>query len=342
MELIDRYVKEVGRHLPRNKRGDIQAELQSTLVDTLEARVQGEPSEEDVVELLKEFGPPQKVAASYWPEGQYLIGPKLYPLFRLVVGITLTVFIIVQLVLLGISAVFTQEIISTLSVLDILGELISSAFTAFGIIVIVFAVLQRFDVRPETYQEWDPRDLPADEEESPIKRGGILAEITFSLVLIAILLFLPDKIGVVVSPGTELILNPVIGEYIPWLVLSILLSIALDVVLLWRGRWETSTRLAKIGTNLFGLYVMYILITSHTAWLAQEGAAEFLYTLQLLPAGAFPDPESVLIFSMHAFRLAFVIAFIVIIIDTIRMVYQLIKHQVNTSARITLPLDMEK
>lgn len=342
MELIDRYVKEVGRHLPRNKRGDIQAELQSTLVDTLEARVQGEPSEEDVVELLKEFGPPQKVAASYWPEGQYLIGPKLYPLFRLVVGITLTVFIIVQLVLLGISAVFTQEIISTLSVLDILGELISSAFTAFGIIVIVFAVLQRFDVRPETYQEWDPRDLPADEEESPIKRGGILAEITFSLVLIAILLFLPDKIGVVVSPGTELILNPVIGEYIPWLVLSILLSIALDVVLLWRGRWETSTRLAKIGTNLFGLYVMYILITSHTAWLAQEGAAEFLYTLQLLPAGAFPDPESVLIFSMHAFRLAFVIALIVIIIDTIRMVYQLIKHQVNTSARITLPLDMEK
>lgn len=342
MELIDRYVKEVGRHLPRNKRGDIQAELQSTLVDTLEARVQGEPSEKDVVELLKEFGPPQKVAASYWPEGQYLIGPKLYPLFRLVVGITLTVFIIVQLVLLGISAVFTQEIISTLSVLDILGELISSAFTAFGIIVIVFAVLQRFDVRPETYQEWDPRDLPADEEESPIKRGGILAEITFSLVLIAILLFLPDKIGVVVSPGTELILNPVIGEYIPWLVLSILLSIALDVVLLWRGRWETSTRLAKIGTNLFGLYVMYILITSHTAWLTQEGAAEFLYTLQLLPAGAFPDPESVLIFSMHAFRLAFVIAFIVIIIDTIRMVYQLIKHRVNTSARITLPLDMEK
>lgn len=342
MELIDRYVKEVGRHLPRNKRGDIQAELRSTLVDTLEARVQGEPTEQDEVELLKEFGPPQKVAASYWPEGQYLVGPKLYPLFRMVVGITLTVFVIVQLVLLGVSVVFSQEVISLVSVGEIFGQLISSAFTAFGIIVIVFAVLQRFDVKPETSQEWDPLHLPAVEVEDPIRRGGIVAEITFSLVVIAILLFLPDKIGVVISPGTELILNPVIREYIPWIILAILLSIALDVVLLWRGRWETGTRLAKIGTNLFGLYVLYLLITSHTAWLAQEGATGFLYTLNLLPEGPFPDQESVLIFSMHAFRLAFVIAFIVIVIDTIRMVYRLIRNQITPSVTIPLPLDTKK
>jgi hypothetical protein len=103
MELIDRYVHEVGRQLPRKNRTDIQAELQSTLVDTLEARVEGEPSQDDEVELLKEFGPPQKVAASYWPEGQYLIGPRLYQLFRMVVGIALTVFVIVQLVLLGVA-----------------------------------------------------------------------------------------------------------------------------------------------------------------------------------------------------------------------------------------------
>ncbi len=69
MELIDRYVYEVGRHLPRKDRSDIQVELQSTLVDTLEDRVEGDPSQEDVVALLKEFGSPQKVAASYWPQG---------------------------------------------------------------------------------------------------------------------------------------------------------------------------------------------------------------------------------------------------------------------------------
>jgi len=338
MELIDRYVYEVGRHLPRKNRTDIQVELQSTLVDTLEDRVEGEPSQEDVVELLKEFGPPQKVAASYWPEGQYLIGPKLYPLFRMVVGIALTVFIIVQLVLLGIAAVFGQEILTFLSVLDILSEMIGSVFTAFSIIVIVFAVLQRFDVRPETNQEeWDPRNLPHVEEVDTVSRGGTVAEITFSLVIIAILLFLPDKIGVVISPGMEIILNPVIISYIPLIIASILLGIALDVILLWRGRWETGTRLAKIGTNLFGIYVLYVLVSGHNAWLAQEGVGGFLTFLEALPDGSISNQGSVLVIGMHAFRLAFIIALIVVSVDTIKMLYQLLKRLIGRPVTLDLP-----
>ena len=338
MELIDRYVYEVGRHLPRKNRADIQVELQSTLVDALEARVQGEPSQGDVVELLKEFGPPQKVAASYWPQGQYLIGPSLFPLFRMVVGIVVTVFIIVQLVLLGIAMVFNQEILTFLSVLDIFSEMIGSAFTAFSIVVIVFAVLQRFDVRPDTVDaDWDPRELPQVEEVDTVSRAGTVAEITFSLVIIAILLFLPDKIGVVISPGMQIILNPVIRNYIPMIILSISLGIALDVILLWRGRWETGTRLAKIGTNLFVIYVLAVLITGHNAWLAQEGVGGFLTFLEVLPDGAFSDQESVLVISMHAFRLAFSIALIVVSVDTIKMVYQLLKRLIGRPVTLDLP-----
>ena len=338
MELIDRYVYEVGRHLPRKNRADIQVELQSTLVDTLEARVQGEPSQEDMVVLLKEFGPPQKVAASYWPQGQYLIGPSLFPLFRMVVGIVVTVFIIVQLVLLGIAVVFNQEILTFMSVLDIFSEMIGSAFTAFSIVVIVFAVLQRFDVRPDTVDaDWDPRELPQVEEVDTVSRGGMVAEITFSLVIIAILLFLPDKIGVVISPGMQIILNPVIRNYIPMIILSISLGIALDVILLWRGRWETATRLAKIGTNLFVIYVLAVLISGHNAWLAQQGLEGFLSFLEALPDVAFSDQESVLILGMQAFRLGFSIGLIVISIDTIKMVYQLLKRLIGRPVTLDLP-----
>lgn len=35
-EMIERYVHEVGRHLPRKNREDIQMELHSLLQDTLE------------------------------------------------------------------------------------------------------------------------------------------------------------------------------------------------------------------------------------------------------------------------------------------------------------------
>lgn len=338
MELIDRYVYEVGRRLPRKNRADIQVELRSTLVDTLEARVEGEPTQEDEVELLEEFGPPQQVAASYWPQGQYLIGPSLYPLFRMVVGIALLVFVIVQLVLLGIALVFNQEVLTFTSVLEIFSGMIGSVFTAFGIIVIVFAVLQRFDVKPDTEEEeWDPRQLPQIEEVDTVSRGGTVAEITFGLVIIGILLFLPDKIGFVISPGLEIILNPVISSYIPLFILSLLLGIALDVILLWRGRWETWTRLGKIGTNLFGIYVLYVLITGHNAWLVQEGVGGFFSFLETLSESAFPNRESILVLGMHAFRLAFFIAIIVISVDTVKLVYQLIKRLVSKPVRLDLP-----
>jgi hypothetical protein len=150
MELIDRYVHAVGRQLPRKKRADIEAELRSALADSLEARSQGEPTQDQVVGVLKEFGRPEKVAASYWSEGQYLIGPRLFPLFRMVVGIALTVFVVVQLVLVGVTAVFNP---GALPGIEFFSDLINSAFMAFGVIVIVFAVLQRFDVNPEMEKE---------------------------------------------------------------------------------------------------------------------------------------------------------------------------------------------
>ena len=41
MNIIDRYLHEVGRFLPRKNREDILAEIRSHLSDTLEERVQG-------------------------------------------------------------------------------------------------------------------------------------------------------------------------------------------------------------------------------------------------------------------------------------------------------------
>jgi hypothetical protein len=341
MDLIERYVHAVGRQLPRKNRADIQAELQSTLVDTLEDRVQGEASQEDEVALLKEFGPPEKVAASYWPEGQYLIGPKLYPLFRMVVGIVLIVFVVVQLILLGVTVVFNQ---TALPNLEFLTDFVGSIFSTIGIIVLVFAVLQRLDVRPEMDEEdWDPRELPAISEVDTVSRRGTVAEITFGLILIAILLFLPDNIGVVLNPWADVkqvILNPVLIRYMPLIILSLLLGIGLDVFLLWQGRWTTLTRIAKIATNLFGMYVLYVLIAGHNAWLAQQGAADFFSALEALPEGVALPIETIQIIVMQAFRLAFVVALIVTAVETINMIYKLVKRLVgNATSSPVVPVE---
>ena len=338
MYLIDRYVREVGRHLPRKNRADIQAELQSLLVDSLEDRLEGEASEEDVVNLLKEFGPPEKVAASYWQEGQYLIGPRLYPFFRMVVGIVLLVFVIVQLVLLGIALVFDQAAIPTLGWF---ADFFGSLFSAFGIIVLVFAALQRLGVQPDTEEEeWDPRSLPKDEDDDPISVRGTIIETTFGLIIIAILLFLPDKIGAFTSLGGEFYPNPVLQTHLTLIIVSILLGIGLDVFLLWKGQWTNITRLAKIGVNLFVIFVLYQLVDAHTTWLAAHNASGFFSTLEAPPQGTNASPEQIQIIVMQSFRLAFVIALIVLVLETIRLVYQFIK-KTFFSARPPLTVSAE-
>ena len=64
MRLFDRYVHQVGRRLSRQMRADIEAELRSLLIDSLEGRT-GRPtegeiacSEDEQAAILQEFGPP--------------------------------------------------------------------------------------------------------------------------------------------------------------------------------------------------------------------------------------------------------------------------------------------
>src|SRR5512144_2866517 len=103
MNLINKYIAEVGKHLPRRNRADIGAEIRSTLEDMLEERKQAQGTLDDtaVMELLKEYGAPRKVAESYVGP-RYLIGPRMYPFFEMVTRIVLIVLLAVTLMGLGI------------------------------------------------------------------------------------------------------------------------------------------------------------------------------------------------------------------------------------------------
>jgi hypothetical protein len=333
MTLIDRYVHEVGRRLPRKNRADIQTELRSLLVDALEDRAGPEPTEAEIAELLKEHGPPKAVAASYHPEGQYLIGPALYPLFKLVTGITLAAVLGAQLLAWGLALLAGQGSFAPLQILE---WLLSGVPAAFGTIVIVFAILQRFEVRPDTAdKEWDPESLPRIEEAITVKRGERIFGIVMGIVILVLLVFFPQWIGFVMFPGGEFFANPVIPRFIGWISISILASIGLDIYLLWQRQWTTATRIAKVAVNLLSLAILLLLVQGHTAWLADHGAGGMIAALQGLADIADGGWQ---IIGMQAFRLAFGVAAIVIIVDTIMMVYRMIRYSYRRSSASTIPL----
>jgi len=324
MSLIDRYIHEVGRHLPRKIRSDIQAELRSLLIDALEDRAGREPAEDEVAEMLKEFGVPKQVAASYYPEGQYLIGPALYPLFRMVAGIVLAAVLGAQLLAWGVTYFIAQNLIAPLGALE---GLMNSIPSALGMVVIVFAILQWFEVRPETEGEpWNPESLPEINEAETVKRGERVFGIVMGIVILVVLVFFPESIGFVKSPGSGLFTNPVIAQYIGWISFSLLVGIGLDIYLLWQRRWGTTTRLVKIAANLLSVTILFLLVQGYTAWLESHGPSGFFAAIERLS----DISEGWQVIGMEAFRLAFGVALIIISLETLVMIFRFVRANLKS------------
>ena len=263
MKLIDRYIAEVGRHLPRKQRADIEAEIRSTLEDMLEERKQAEGavSEAEVIELLKEYGAPRDVADSYVGP-RYLIGPRIYPTFELVTRIVLIVLFGIALAGLGLglaqSSLTGAEFMKTIadSALGLFGGLV----TAFGNIVLAFAILER--VLPakefEEEAEWNPAELAREPDPDRVKFGEQIFEMFFLVVFLVIFNLYPGLIGIgFFNENDWVFISPILTQaffsYLPWLNILILLQLGFNIILLRRGWWNTGLRIANIILEVAGI-----------------------------------------------------------------------------------------
>jgi len=275
MELIERYVNEVGRRLPRRQRDEVRRELRSALLDAVEGSA-GEANEEKVVAALERLGPPEAVAASYRPADQYLIGPDLYPDFQRVLGIVATVLLslLVGVFALTLLAGRTEGAELGSRLLGFVGTLFNVLWVAFAVVVLIFAGLQRLEVEPDRgNRKWDPRRLPAVRDVDVAGRGELAFGIVAAGTFLALLHVFKDAIGIVVKPGGELLLNDVLVRYVPWVSAALVLSMALHACLFWRGRWEWPTRIADFAIDVFGLAVLYRIVVAVTAEKATLAAA---------------------------------------------------------------------
>jgi hypothetical protein len=268
MNLIESYVSEVGQNLPKKVRADIESEIRSLIQDTLEDRSQAAGQavdEEMVVAVLKEFGPPAKMAASYLPP-RYLIGPRLFPTFILVIRIVLALVAIVSLVRLGVGfgqSGGTPEAMGRVFS-EILTGFITSALSVLGNVVFIFAILEwALPKVAGKSKEWDPRSLKERDESEDARPLSLIWEIAWIVVALLIFNFYPQWVGIgSLSNGTWTfapILSAEFFRYLPWLSGIWVLYIALDVILLRSGRWQAGTRWFKAALSLVNLIILILM-----------------------------------------------------------------------------------
>jgi len=267
MDLIERYLVAVRRHLPTALQADIVDELAGNLRSEAEGMAEclGRPlTSGEQEQMLKSHGHPWLMASRYLPQ-QQLVGPALYPYYRQT--ITMVLFWVVLPITIGggaLAAAYAQESGQTRA--RALGAAWNGTIYSVGIITIVFAILERQRVRVTALDNWQPSQLPAPQDGRAVSRGeslfSLITTITFLMLWIDVIR-LPE-IAEWGSTPVRFVPEAVWSAvYLP-ILLSVLVTIAtsfVDLMRPWRTMLFSVTKV--VNAVAFAGIVVFVLRARH-------------------------------------------------------------------------------
>jgi hypothetical protein len=316
MELLERYLKAVRRHLPWSRQDDIIAEMRANLEAQLEDKQAelGRPlTAEETEAWVKQLGSPLQVAARYQRQ-QYLIGPALYPTYSYVLRLVLTWLTVIYVVANAVTIAVSNQ--GGEKVLDAALRLPSIWLINAGIVTLIFALIELASVRsPEKFRgleamaepmtaPWSPMDLPTLGESDgdwskPRSFMRALLEVFAGSVFLGWLLLVPHYPFLLFGPGAWYLqslpyqLAPVWWTFY-WLVVPInIFELAWKVADLARGAWQRQpSRARHLAMHALSLVPLCVLLAApnHMLFLLKNpamDAAEYGATVASANNGVF-------------------------------------------------------
>lgn len=257
-DMMSRYIYQVVKRVPKEQQKEIEMELQELISDMAE----GEDTSMD--EVLVKLGNPADLAKRYRDDKRYVIGPEYYENYVWVMEIVMTAVLVsalvsgmVQIILEGsdIIEVFTETLANT----------ITSVIGTFGIVTVIFAVLERQQVNVDLKKEkqweienltWTPKLLlPIPDKKAAISRGESVISIVFIVIFCGLIIFAPQLIGAYIFEDEQFIRSiPIFNlkqwnMLLPFLLLSSIIGFADEMVRLVTGCY---CRLVMISNIISG------------------------------------------------------------------------------------------
>jgi hypothetical protein len=290
MELLDRYLQAVKKHLPWQRQDDIVAELRANLEAQLEDKEAelGRPlTTEEAEGWLKQIGSPIQVAARYQRQ-QYLIGPAIFPTYSF----------ILKLVLTWATVIYAIANALTIAVGNQGGEAVLQAALRLpwiwlinaAIVTLIFAVVEQTRVRfPEKFRafgpmagsmagpmaaQWSPLDLPPvgagdGEWAKPRSFTRALLEVFSGGLFLAYVLLVPHYPFLLLGPGAWYLkalpyqLAPAWWTFYWLLVCLNTFELAWKIVDLARGAWQRRpNRARRLAMHALSLIPLGILLAA--------------------------------------------------------------------------------
>ncbi|MDG1025485.1 MAG: hypothetical protein P8N94_00880 [Gammaproteobacteria bacterium] len=242
---LDRYLADVQSYLPRKNRRDIVDELRANLTEKL-ADQAVEPgvavNEESQIKTLSEFGHPLRVAAQYQGEARSLIGPTLYPFYRVSVLVSLAISTCITLIVLASEILFRVD----------LGDVsrpwvfVNTYIYIVGVITVGHVLTERLMERHQYLDSWEPNALE--------QRDNALASVWGALIsCIAAVTWLTILNLVSIEYSLDTFLgrnqNP-IHTLVLWMKIETVILIPQYFYLVFNQAWSKNRMLLRIGSEL--------------------------------------------------------------------------------------------
>ena len=294
MELLNRYLEAVKKHLPWEGQDDILAELRANLEAQLEDKEAelGRPlTKEEAEEWLKQLGSPIQVAARYQRQ-QYLIGPSVFPMYWYILRLALTwctiLYAIAKTVEIAAKGLGASAIIG--AALGLPWILLINA----ALVTLVFAAIEAAGTQfpgkclpfAPMAPAWTPSGLPRievrPEQKAPLSFAKALAEVIFGFVFFVWLLLIPHYPYLLFGPGAWYLaslpykLAPVWWPFYWCLVAINGFELAWKTVHFASGTWQKRQRVRHLAMNLLSLVPLGLLLSApdHALFLLKSPAAD--------------------------------------------------------------------
>ncbi|HVY89753.1 MAG TPA: hypothetical protein VG942_12840 [Hyphomonadaceae bacterium] len=255
--VLEAYVLDVVRRLPRRQRNDVGVELRNLLAESLRDRAADAghaANNQMALDIVRDFGRPDDVAARYHPPGDPIIPPQQSAAFAWT----------------GLIGIAIQWSVTLPMAFDNGGSAIGAWWVTYGLgafwwpgFLVTIAIIAGFVRRrwPASPQAWRPKGLDTDTINRPLHLAGFAAALVGIGIWVAQAWFVltsssPAARALAFAPDFLITRAPVIMLY--WAA-----GLTLMLVVIMEGRWRPLTRQVNLG--------LQVLVCALMAWLILGG-----------------------------------------------------------------------
>ena len=268
MELLERYLNQIKKHLPLKDREDTLNELRSLILEEFDSKSIDSNDEDFLYEIIKRNGYPIEVASRY-RNNEPLISSVLRPYFYM--GIKIASALVPFGILLGTVLEFIDET-ESFKVMALLLEMaysipsiINSLIFSYGIIFVIFVILNRY-ARDEIKLQipvFEPKNLP--KIPTDVYKISIFEHV-FEILMLVFFLYLLNYTEGLITISFEGVkyhlLNEKFNAILPFINLSLFFSLGISILQLSRRRKSKfSVTLNYVQTVSFGI-ILYLLASN--------------------------------------------------------------------------------